>query len=497
MRKKSNESKWSTIVFLSAVVTFFMVSSSLADNLWEGDESNEWTTPGNWSLGHVPDWGDGWIVVSNAGTVNCDTSLGSAGWAQYLWEACDTTDTTIEFNLGPESAGQHFGTSKQYVIGSSPGYTSTTNLNSGDLKIGMGSAGDRRLYLQGTGTAVFNASGNSYLFHRGMRIGQTAGGTGIFTLSDNARHETWGDIWIGNQGTGTLNIEGGSFDILGGTYLDVGVFNDGQLIVTGGQLNITAGSLLLGDEPGVTGTLTISAGRVNPKYITAGLDGNGIINVNGGELWTNNWIALGSIQSAGVGGTGTLNVSGGHVACGSSSLVIGEATDGAGGGHGILNQTGGLIGIYSNNSSLILGEIDGATPAQSAEVNLLGGETYSWAPPLVNMGWVNIDGGKLHMNFYKIQDLGGPSVIESMITAGQIKGADTDTDPSNFRIRVEQDSENPFGDKTYMVQYPIPACESRVFPNLYPYEENVTLKTNETTNIEYTIMNYGESESFN
>jgi len=494
-----------TILTLALAMSSCLVNITLADNAWTGAAGDgQWTTSGNWSLGHVPDWADGWILVDDAGTVTCTTTSGAvAGWAQWLAIRGQLADTTVDFNLGPEYdaggvyIGQHFGTSKQAFISALTGYSSTVNLNSGELKIGAATAGDRRLRITGAGTATLNANGDSYMLHKGIDLGTNTGESGILTVNDNALVETWGYMWLGAAagGTGTLTINGGEFRI-NGNYLDVGVFGDGTINVDGGLLTINNNTLYLGDEPGVTGTLNVSSGTAAPKYLMAGLDGIGTINVTGGNLSVGNWLALGSVQDKATGGTGTLNVSGGHVSCGASSLVVGDTTPGS----GLLVQTGGLIGIYrydqSGDDGLIVGQGN-----SSGLVKIHGGELYSYAIPVVDQtgnpnNKINIDNGaKLRVNRYKLNAQGGQAALEAMITAGQITGgASDDTNVANFRIRNESAIENPFGIESYMVQYPIPACELRV----RPYDDqDIVASAAQTQQITYTLTNFGETDPIN
>ncbi|MHC4445717.1 MAG: hypothetical protein ACYTF1_07675 [Planctomycetota bacterium] len=523
MKNNDKKSKWAVVLCWAAVLTLGLVGTSTADNVWEGDDVTDphnWLVDENWSQGYVPNSGGEWVVVPDAGPVpvDCTPVLGGtpAGWAYGIAVRAWTADTTIDFNLGSADDSLHFGTQRANYIDAYAGFTATVNLNSGDLILGNATGGERKLFLTGDGTTYFNMSGDAYLFHKGMHIGQAAGGNATINFSDDAVIETWGYTWVGAGsgaspgGTGAINISGGSWNVFGGTYMDIGVFNNGQLNVTGGELNMLAATLFAADEPGVNGTITISDGEINAGDITAALDGTATVTVTGGEISTN-ILRLGSIQTGQIGGTGTMNVSGGHVDC-DDFLIVGAYDNNPnwpGGGHGVLNQTGGVIGIYRHDQTglfdaLVLGDTDGTYSAQSAECNLLGGELYSWAPPIVNMGWININGGKLRINSYKmaIEFPGGAAneldAIKGWITSGLIKGDNSDINPDNFRIKEEQDWETPVGNDNWLIQYPIPDCESRVFPtNITQTQDLGELPSNITMDQVYTIANYGESTTIN
>jgi T5SS/PEP-CTERM-associated repeat protein/autotransporter-associated beta strand protein len=213
--------------------------------------------------------------------------------------------------------------------------------------------------ISGTGTLSLTNTGI-------LNLAGTSGGEGVentvvLDMTTSASlgvlqiNSAIGDLWVGGNGTGTLNV-------------------------TGGYVSNANGKL--GVNPGSIGTATVSNGTwANSGELGVGLNGTGTLNVSGGNVSSNSGLvgyARGSNGTATVSGgtwanstdlfvgffgTGTLNVTGGYVSNANGYLgvyagSVGTATVSSGtwANSGSLNVTGTLIvngGSVTNTDGVI------------------------------------------------------------------------------------------------------------------------------------------------
>lgn len=134
-----------------------------------------------------------------------------------------------------------------------------------------------------------------------------------------------------------------------------------------GSGSLTVREFLIGAFAGSLGTVNVNTtGSIRAtQSIFVGSEGNGVLNLSGGSLNTDNF-GGGLILGRNAGVTGTLNMDGGTIGTGGTAdqrfIRVGR------GGTGIFNQSGGTINISNN---LEIGENDTA----SGTVNLSGGTT--------------------------------------------------------------------------------------------------------------------------
>ena len=195
------------------------------------------------------------------------------------------------------------------------------------------------------------------------------------------------DIWIGNTGNGTLNVNGGTLSnvtgeigynagsngtvtVISGAWnnsgnLVVGNYGSGSLNVNGGT--VTAGSYgYIGFFAGSSGTATITSGTwQNAGSLNVGFSGTAVLNVNGGTVTNIDGeigyfadsiatatVTSGSWNNSGVfvvgsWGSGNLNVNGGNVTVSGSSYLGYWANS-----IGVATVTGGT---WNNSQSLVVG----------------------------------------------------------------------------------------------------------------------------------------------
>lgn len=180
--------------------------------------------------------------------------------------------------------------------------------------------GSSGAYLQ-TGSTNNTGGGNW------MRLAVGQGGTvGYYTLS-NGVVNVGGETHIGEHGTATLEIDGGTFN--GG--------------VNGGNPSLCLGDADWSDstDPNPFGTLIMNGGTITTKNEmwlgegNSGRVGTGTMYMNGGTVNIGSWFAIGRF-----GGQGDLEMKGGSITMLPSG---GNITLGTTPGNGLVNQSGGVI----------------------------------------------------------------------------------------------------------------------------------------------------------
>ena len=270
-----------------------------------------------------------------------------------------------------------------------------TILNSGTTTVTTGTDFGDYLYVATTGTATLEIIAGGYATNAYGYIGYDVGGVGTATVSGG----TWansGDLYVGYQGTGTLNVTGGSVTntdgyCWGSATVSSGTWaNSGTLFVGIGSLNITGGSVT----------------NVDATIGDQGTGSMGYVTVTGGTWATSGDLRVGNIGSP-RGGDGTLTMNGGLVS------VAGTLTQETGGnyggffnaGYGTINLNaggtlqigvGGTTGVLvsstlTNNGTLIFNRSDAST--YSGIISGSGAVTKAGAGTLTLTGSNSFTGG--------------------------------------------------------------------------------------------------------
>lgn len=286
-----------------------------------------------------------------------------------------------------------------------------------------------------------------------VRIGTSAGATGIATLR-GAGAEWWtASTQIGSFGTGTLNIESGAA-VHGNTTASVGVdaLSIGTVTVTGagslwrvsgsqtgidvglggkGTLNIeNSGSVVsgfgyIGNSSGSEGTVSIKgAGSqwTSNGNIDVGSNGKGTLNLeNGGKLSaTGNFlggITLGRYAAA----EGTVKVTGANsrLEWQTADLIVGKA------GKGTLEISGGGLVTYTGSNPFADSEIHVASEAGSTGVIKLNGTGEDRGVLEVRQvvkgagtGSIEFDGGTLRARYVEEDFLANFSTGDIILKSG-------------------------------------------------------------------------------
>jgi fibronectin-binding autotransporter adhesin len=364
------------------------------------------------------------IVNQNAGSVvitgaALDIGQGAAGTGTY------TVNTGATLNIGTQGAPA----AGTYLVdvGSGTGSNGALNISGGTVNaVNPGS-----VFLVGDGaTGTVNQAGNFTL--AGANSGLVVGGgtgTGTYQL-------TSGDLSMGANGdvvtfdigstmgsTGVFNQSGGAVVAGAASNVTIGDAGTGSYTISGGTADFQNG-FVLGNAAGSRGTFTQTNGIVTAENVVdVGVLGTGIYAISGGTATFNNGLVVGPNGSV-VQTGGTLTVAGGQTldltTAGSSytlsggTLQVPNNLTGAGTfnfGGGTLQPTAGpftdsLDGTVNGTSTLdttngnitLSGVLTGATGSAlsvigGGAVNLTGANSgSSWGVNILN-GTVNASAG--------------------------------------------------------------------------------------------------------
>lgn len=241
--------------------------------------------------------------------------------------------------------------------------------------------------IGGAGTLVKLGEGDLTFTAAGSEIGAIAAFEGGVRQTTGSM--TTGGLFVGSYGTdtdGVVDLTGGTMNVFAGSIaIGSGAGNNTGELRVGGTAVLNVGDdanpdtrvdLYVGAFNGASATLTQTGGTVNlnstagPLHV--GNQASGTYDLSGGVLNVNrNAMVLGRSTESGV-GTGVFNISGGEVNFASGTYltlggVDGDASNLQGVGSGTVNQSGGVVN-FESGAYLALGTKGEGT------YNLEGGE---------------------------------------------------------------------------------------------------------------------------
>ncbi len=332
--------------------------------------------------------------------------------------------------------------SAQSVTGSgvNPGGITSPNWSVGsDLLIGDTSPGGGTLTITGGGTVTNDAGfiGNGAFEQGTVTVsGRDAGGNAS-TWTNN------GDLVVGQDGNGTLNIGGGAQVSNADGYIGAGAGSQGGVTVSGhdgsGHASIwtNTGTLYVGESG--QGSLTIQdGGVVNSALASIGNSsgGTGTVTVSGRDINGNAsiWNAANNIY-VGFSGSGTLNVADG-------AAVATQGTGPGGAASVYIGYNAGSTGTV--NVSSTTGNVSSLAATDSINVGRFGTSTmtvdkggFVSVGENVNIAYGPTSSGTLHLNGAAT----GRGVLE---TGSVVKGAGITTilDLNGGILRANRDEAN-------------------------------------------------------
>ena len=351
------------IVVLSAVTLAPSVASA-ANKYWIGG-SDWWDVGTNWNSAGQPQNGD-YVYLTQSDSTNrtisyANTLYPSAVLTQLIIDATGAGNITLSQSKDPlKSISEYVGYSGTGTI-TQIGGTNTIDPSVGSLILGAMSSGRGVYNLSGTGsltasseyigsngTGTFNQDGGTNTVSSQLFLGQGTGGSGSYNLSS-------GNLTVQNNGEYIGNLGTGVFIQSGGTH-------------------IVGTQLYLGYSSGSHGTYNLSGtGSLNAYAEFIGFNGTGSFTQRGG---------VNIVQ-------GQLNVS-----------------DIGGGGYNLID--GSLIVAYES----IFGPGTSAAFVQSG-----GTHTISQMFTISGGGTYNLDGGSLSTNNTEYVGFSGVGTFNQIITA--------------------------------------------------------------------------------
>ncbi|MGD9127120.1 MAG: hypothetical protein PVH19_07045, partial [Planctomycetia bacterium] len=241
----------------------------------------------------------------------------------------------------------------------------TLNVSSGLINTSIFSVG----YHNGaTGQVTVH---NGTLETNATYLGQEAGATGHVSIdgSDSLWINQY-DLYVGKEGSGTLNITGGADLDSGNVYVGDRAGSTGQVIVENSQAMV--GATIIGGETGAIGQVTVSGSDATwecPSDILVGGEGNGTLNIDSGASAS----CVSSEIGLGVGSTGQVAIDGANSSWAiSNELYVGHYGDGTLSiTHGAAVQMGAsYIGRELDSTGQVL--VDGIGSSLTANTILLG-----------------------------------------------------------------------------------------------------------------------------
>jgi outer membrane autotransporter protein len=322
----------------------------------------------------------GTITVQSNGSLN----LASTGTDLTIGRQNGSVGTLNILTGGSADVGD------RTVLGDFAGAQGTINVT------GSGSQFEtRNLYVGDAGTGTVNMSGGTVTVEFPMSVGVQTGSSGTVT-NDGGILTVGLSLLVGEAGTGTVTVKnGGSLSVTDVTRIGQDTSSTGFLTITGsgstwtasgnvsvgyegtGTLDIQDGAtanlsdeLLVGDKAGSTGTATVDAATLTAGNILIGNTGKGTMTISGGSTVTADDFIVGNAADSdgtttvtgsgsslslsvelnvGLEGTGTLNVNNGGNVVVTDDVRIGDKATGA----GTVNIDGASSKITSNANTWI------------------------------------------------------------------------------------------------------------------------------------------------
>jgi T5SS/PEP-CTERM-associated repeat protein len=248
--------RWSVLRFLGMLLVLVSLSFSSAMGTpiyWSNGNGGDFNTGGNWTGGVAPGVGD---------TANFDLESTTAIDVTF-----SATLTNTDFKIGTDKVNLDF--------------NSYTYSLSGDFYAGL-LADDVALLTMIDGT--LSVTGNSM-------VGDGAGSEGEVTVGSGMEWSIGGNLYVGDVGVGTLNIEQGAEVSCDRVFIGyTGNASAGDVVVDGtGSLLSSSGRLHVGYNR--SGTLTILNGADvdtdgDTAYLGVNATGSGVVVVDGsGSTW--------------------------------------------------------------------------------------------------------------------------------------------------------------------------------------------------------------------
>lgn len=366
-----------------ATLLAVVLSTAARANDWIGTISTDWYTAGNWDLNAIPISTDpvffntttGIPSLINGGMVTVNGLYIGVGDKGVLTVA---NGAVLNSNLA--YVGQMAGSSGAVTVTGVGSIWNAQGLVVGNDGVGTlavlnGGAVNTSVYefsladQSGNGTAIVDGAG-SKLTASDFVVGN--GGTGTLTVSNGGA--VIGTTWISTIGhdvgaVGTVTVTGAGSTLSNVGDLFIGQNGSGTLTVANGGGVTVGGNIVLAYQPGSTGTLNIG-GAAGAAAAAPGTVNSANIEFRAGTGAINfNHTGVGYVFAPAMSGFGTINQLSGETILTADSSAFTGATSVTGGrlavngslagsivtvsGGGILGGTGTVGGIVANSGGIV------------------------------------------------------------------------------------------------------------------------------------------------
>jgi T5SS/PEP-CTERM-associated repeat protein/autotransporter-associated beta strand protein len=377
-----------------------------AQSVWNGTLSTNWFTGGNWTPAGAPGAADDATIDTI--TPNAPVVGGGAGLAEAAVLTVGLNNTGITLTVQDARLLR----TVNGLIGFNAASSGTVTVTGGNSR--WENSTDMWVGVDGTGTLNIQNSGRVETLR--ASVGLSAGSTGIVNVNSGGSWTITNALQVGHQGNGTLNIQNGTVNTAFGS-IGESAGSIGTATVSGTGVWTDTTVFVVGRSG--TGTLTIqNGGTVNSAFggIGNAVGGTGTATVTGtGSTWnSSDEILIASF------GTGTLTVAnGGTVSAVNQVRIAGQA-----GSVGTLN-----IGAAAADPAAAPGTLTTPTVAFGAGTGTINfnhtASNYVFAPQITGLGTVNVLAGTTV--FTGASTYIGPTTVNggALIVNGSIVSATT------------------------------------------------------------------------
>ena len=325
---------WLFYSFLSATLP------AQTSDQWTNSGSGFWSAGTNWSAGLAPDSSFSSIQITNAGTktVTIDPSTPSANLSVNRLTVSGPPGSTNTLALALASTNNPLRVTVPLTIGAggelaitnsalaASGFFGSFDITAGSVTVAGGrldcstltstrlgrtnnAAGQLAVYggrvllsqvelgaVSGS-EGILNVNGGELSASTLLTVGFNVGATGLLSVAGGQLVATNDITYVGNNGTGTLAVSGGSASF---AFLRIGNNVDGAAFVTGGQLNVLP--------------------RTTNDWVQVGNRGNGLFSVAGGTVFLQAELHVGDDLT----GSGTVTLTGGQLIATNEITAIGR-----------------------------------------------------------------------------------------------------------------------------------------------------------------------------
>ena len=317
---------------------------------------------GTFGVGHA---GDGTLLIENGGmaVVNNTVRIGfgsDATGSATVTGAGSVLSTNSSVRVGFEGNGSLTVENGGHVLSNGGILAQGVGSTGTALLTGSGSVWDARgansFQVGGQGDSASLTVTNGALLQAGELYvgGQSGAGSNVMTVSGGARVESL-NAFVGGAAnrSGSILVTGAGTEWAATGNFTIGGMADGTMTVANGaNVTTTSGRVILGEQAGVSGTLTVNNALVaSGTTAWIGDGGVGTLNIGAGGSFNSGGLILGRTS----GSTGTVTVSG------AGALLGGNVNDiavGYGGTGSLLVDNGGSVLTLAD---LLIGAQTGST----------------------------------------------------------------------------------------------------------------------------------------